>query len=76
MLSLTQQHRYHLYGKVTDMRKGFDGLSGLVYQHLHRDPCDGDVYVFVNRRRDKMKMLVWEEGGLRTVLQALRKRHL
>lgn len=45
------------------MRKGFDGLSGLVREKMGCNPLDGSVYLFVNRRRDKMKMLVWESGG-------------
>jgi len=45
------------------MRKGFDGLSGLVQDELGRNPLDGSVYMFINRRRDRMKLLVWESGG-------------
>ena len=45
------------------MRKGFDGLSGLVRDPMGSDPLDGSVYLFVNRRRDRMKLLVWESGG-------------
>lgn len=45
------------------MRKGFDGLSGLIRQALEADPLDGSVYVFINRRRDRMKLLVWESSG-------------
>ena len=45
------------------MRKGFDGLCGLVKNHLHLNPMDGEVYIFINKRRDRMKMLVWEPGG-------------
>jgi len=63
MIGLTQQHTYHLYGSSTDMRKGFNGLCGLVTQHMNGDAMNGEVYIFINRRRDKMKMLVWEQGG-------------
>ncbi|MFT6336755.1 MAG: transposase [Saprospiraceae bacterium] len=45
------------------MRMGFDGLSGLISNQMHRSPLDGRVYLFINRRRDRMKMLVWESGG-------------
>ena len=45
------------------MRKGFDGLSGIVTTLMLRSPTDGCVYLFINRRRDRMKMLVWESGG-------------
>lgn len=45
------------------MRKSFDGLCGIVQAHMGLDPMDGSVYLFINRRRNKMKMLVWETGG-------------
>lgn len=63
MIGLTAHHQYYLYDGVADMRKGFDGLSGLVISELRRDPTDGSVYLFINRRRDRLKMLVWESGG-------------
>lgn len=63
MLSLGSSHRYYLYREPTDMRKGFNGLSGLVRSELGRDPLSGDVFIFINRRRDKMKLLVWDRSG-------------
>ncbi len=63
MIGLTQQHRYFLYRGATDMRKGFDGLSGIIVHECKADPLDGNVYIFINRRRNRMKMLVWEPGG-------------
>jgi transposase len=45
------------------MRKGFNGLSGLVANELGRDPLSGDVFIFINRRRDKMKLLLWDRSG-------------
>lgn len=63
MLSLGSSHRYWLYAGVCDMRKGFDGLSGLVRSELGRDPLSGEVFIFVNRGRNRMKLLVWERGG-------------
>lgn len=46
------------------MRKGFDGLSGLVTNELGRSPTEGSVFVFVNKQRNQMKLLHWERGGL------------
>ena len=63
MFSLSEHHRYYLYRGVTDMRKGFDGLSGIVRGSMSSDPMDGSVYMFINRRRDKLKILVWSPGG-------------
>ncbi len=45
------------------MRKSFDGLCGLVYNELKGNPLSGDVYLFINRRRDRMKLLVWDKNG-------------
>ena len=63
MIGLTPHHSYYFFSEYADMRKGFDGLSGLVMKFMERDPADGNVYIFVNRRRDRMKMLVWEQSG-------------
>lgn len=63
MFALSESHNYFLYRQPTDMRKGFDGLSGLVRTEMSRDPQDGSVYLFINRRRDRLKVLVWREGG-------------
>lgn len=63
MLSLSSQQRYFLYRGVTDMRKGFNGLNGLVRQHLKQDPLSGDVFLFLNRRRDRIKLLMWDKTG-------------
>lgn len=63
MFSLTSSQRYWLYGSATDMRKSFDGLCGLVSSRLCRDVRSGEVFVFINKRRDKIKLLHWEAGG-------------
>ena len=63
MFALTDFHRYHLYLGVTDMRKSFDGLCGIVNNQLKRSPFSGEVFLFINRRRDKLKLLKWEPGG-------------
>ncbi len=63
MIGLSSSNTYYLYGESTDMRKGFGGLSGLVRDGLGKDPLSGDVFVFVNRRRNRMKLLVWDRTG-------------
>lgn len=45
------------------MRKGFDGLSGLVRNELHENPLSGDVFIFINKRRNQIKLLLWEGDG-------------
>jgi len=63
MFCLNSSHRYHLYRGACDMRKSFNGLSGLVRNQLGRDPASGEVFVFLNRRRTLIKLLHWEAGG-------------
>ncbi len=63
MFALTGELNFFLYAPPTDMRKGFDGLSGIVSGQLNRNPCNGDVFIFVNRVRNKIKLLHWESGG-------------
>lgn len=63
MLALTGAHRYLLRKAPTDMRKGFDSLCGLVREELGRDPLSGEVFVFVSRGRNRIKLLLYEHGG-------------
>jgi transposase len=59
MIPLLTRLRFYLYSHATDLRKSFDGLAGIVTSALARDPTSGDVYIFLNRRRDHMKLLLW-----------------
>jgi transposase len=63
MLPLAGQHRILLYRQPTDMRKSFDGLCVVVSALMSLNPLSGDIYVFLNRRRDRMKLLLWNRGG-------------
>lgn len=63
MFSLNSSNHYYLYRGVCDMRKSFNGLSGLVRSELGGDPTGGDVFVFINRRRTLIKLLHFEPGG-------------
>jgi transposase len=60
MFTLSSSHKFHLFSQPTDMRKSFDGLSGLIQNTLDSNPCNGDVFIFINRRRDKIKLLHWQ----------------
>ncbi len=55
--------RVHLYGQPCDMRKSFDGLSALVRNALGRDPMDGSLYVYVNRKATQMRVLYFDRSG-------------
>lgn len=63
MVPFSSTQRYFLYRPATDMRKSFDGLCGLVRSGLDGDPLAGDVYIFLNARRDRIKLLVWDRTG-------------
>ncbi len=63
MFSLSSSHRYYLYSQPTDMRKSFDALCLLVESGMMRNPLSGEVFIFINRPRNRMKLLKWEYGG-------------
>lgn len=63
MLNLSAGIKIYVYTPVTDMRKGFNGLSGIVRSEFGADPADGSLFVFINRRRDRMKILHFDGGG-------------
>ncbi len=63
MFTLSSDLQFHLYNQPTDMRKSFNGLSGLVRNELGDNPCNGDVFIFINRTRNKIKLLHWQGIG-------------
>ena len=63
MLSFSSNRKYHLYTGPTDMRKQFDGLCGLVSEHFGQPATSGDVFIFINRRRNRIKLLMWDVTG-------------
>jgi transposase len=64
MITLSPGVAIYLATAPTDMRKGFDGLMQVVAEHVRRNVLEGGLYVFFNRRRDRVKLLWWQEGGL------------
>lgn len=64
MLNLNDSLHYLLYNRPTDVRKSFHTLSGIVTDVMGHDPCNGNVYIFMNRARNRIKSLYWEAGGL------------
>jgi transposase len=63
MFSLGSTLTYQLYSKPCDLRKSFDGLSGLVIQELGRNPLSGEVFIFLNGPKNLIKLLHWQQGG-------------
>jgi transposase len=64
ILGTSRAVRVFAYPAPVDLRKGYDGLYGLVKQGLNRDPLSGDLFLFSNRRRRGCKVLVWDGTGL------------
>ena len=63
MLSFPPAVQIWLATTATDLRKSFDTLAEVVRQHLHHDPLSGHVFVFRNKRSDRVKLLYWDEDG-------------
>ena len=64
MFGLTTATRVFVAPGATDMRKGFNGLFGLVRDALQEDPLSGHLFLFANRDRTRIKILVWDGSGL------------
>ncbi|MDF1881050.1 IS66 family insertion sequence element accessory protein TnpB [Sulfurimonas sp. MAG313] len=73
MLGLGTEHTYYFYLSVVDMRKGFNGLSGLVYYHMEEVKGYKVVYAFINKRKDKLKLLHWTSSGFVLYYKRLEK---
>jgi transposase len=63
MFALTTTNVFYLYRNPADMRSGFDSLCGIVQNELNRNPASGDVFIFINKPRNRIKLLHWERGG-------------
>lgn len=63
MFNLSSSQDFYLYSESTDMRKSFDGLSGLILTINAQVPSNTSVFIFINKRRNKMKLLHWTGGG-------------
>jgi len=64
MISVASGTRIFVYAGAADMRKSFNGLSGLVTQHFKADLFSGHLFVFFNRTRTYVKILAWDQDGL------------
>ena len=73
MLSLPSALRIFLAAEPVDMRNGFDGLAQLVRERIAEDPLAGHLFVFRNRRRDRIKVLYWDRDGFALWYKRLEK---
>lgn len=73
MFSLHTNTRYFLYQGYTDMRKSFNGLCGIVTNELQQNMFNGDVFIFLNKRKTHIKLLVWDGDGFAIYYKRLEK---
>lgn len=73
MIGSTRSLKVFAYTLPVDMRKGFDGLYGMVSSHLDRDPLSGELFLFVARNRKRAKVLLWDGTGLCLYAKRLEK---
>ena len=73
MIAVPRTVRVWAYGKPTDLRKGYNGLVGIVQKELGRDPLDGDLFLFVSGRRRGCKVLMWDGTGLCIFMKRLER---
>src|SRR5437867_12197051 len=71
MLSFPPAVRIWLGSEPVDLRRSFDGLAEQVRQHLQADPLSGHLFVFRNKRADRVKLLYWDEDGFVIVYKRL-----
>ena len=73
MFGLGPATKIYIHLEAIDMRKGFDGLFGLVRDHLGQDPLSGHLFLFTNRTQTRLKALVWDGSGLWVCAKRLEK---
>src|SRR4051812_11100150 len=73
MFGLGPATKIYIAVEGVDMRKGFDGLFGLVHDRLGQDPLSGHLFLFSNRARSRLKVLVWDGSGLWVCAKRLEK---
>ena len=73
MFGLGPATKIYIAVEAVDMRKGFDGLYGLVRGHLGQDPLSGHLFLFSNKTKTRLKALVWDGSGLWVCAKRLEK---
>ena len=63
IVSFSARYRYFIYRDGCDMRKGYDGLCGVVLNEFKMSPLTGDVFIFLSKQRNKIKLLHWQSDG-------------
>jgi transposase len=63
MLSVPAAVKIFLYNDVADLRRGYDGLAAIVQESMGEDPLSGSLFLFLNRRCNRIKLLYWDRDG-------------
>jgi transposase len=63
VLSVPRAVKIFLYNDAADLRCGYDGLAAIVQNQMNGDPLSGALYIFLNRRRNRIKLLYWDDDG-------------
>lgn len=71
MFRLSAELKVYLHRDAVDFRKSINGLATLVEQSMQQDPFAGAIYVFSNRRRDRVKLLGWDRNGFWLLMKRL-----
>jgi transposase len=73
MIHISDKCRYLFYNANTDMRKSFHGLAAIVKYKMQRDVLNGDIYIFISKRRNAIKLLRFETDGFAIFYKRLEK---
>lgn len=73
MLTLPSTVRIYVAAEAVDLRKGHDGLAAATRQIIRGDPLSGHLFVFMNRRRNRLKVLLWEPSGFLLLYKRLER---
>ena len=73
MIKLTEDQKIYVYTEPVDMRKAINGLSIILLEDFEQNPQTGDCYIFINRSRNKIKCLFWDNNGFVLYYKRLEK---
>lgn len=73
MLTLPATVRIYVAAEPVDLRRGFDGLAAATREIIHADPLSGHLFVYTNRRANRLKILVWEPSGYLLIYKRLER---
>lgn len=73
MLNIHSQVKIFLHAEPVDMRKSFDGLYGIIRNDFDKDVRDGGLFIFLNRRRNQVKITYWDSDGIAIWTKRLEK---